>query len=304
MDKDKLLQQHTENILKLVIPDITTSKKRHAASNLDLPDIGKPSKDASKVKMSPAADTITSVHPESISAQPPQPQQDMQSDVKLLQETLSLQDSVQDLEREVRLKDIKEEIHDEVHQIIHRLQEELDDLKGRKIPEIGSVETDGAYREHLYPLATNLLNKIVVPLVSQVPTYNLIATNVTDTYDDGSIKNGVVTLNMRLLNNDCVYDFKVDVVVLNGLMQYPTFVTRGRRLIPLTQQDLNAELQTYSFRPVDIVTRYKGNPFSNVGENIHRKRDTQKFYPVDMQEPQPVGLAENSRWITHKRRDI
>lgn len=219
-------------------------------------------------------------------------------------EVQGLKDSVQDLEREERIIQIKEEMKEEFARQISSLQKELNELKEKKIPERGSFDTEGAYKEQLYPIATNVLDKIIVPMLNIVPDYNLIATQITSTFEDGTIENGIVSINMMIPNNDYRFDFRVEMPILNGLIQVPTFVTRGRKIIPLLQKNIYEELNTYSFRKLEPNYSFKKNPFSNTGENIHRKEDEQKFYETFNMEPSPVGITDNAKWRALKQRGM
>jgi len=308
MESDKLRQQETEDIMTLILPEIGVEKvisKKAAADELKLPPIGGKAEPKNTSKPTPPTPLAEDGPLDALQEDELGPVLDEASEKdKLLQEVQSLKDALQDLERETRLKTLEEDIELQIDNRVKSLKKEIEELKDRKVPERGQIETDNAYREQLYPIAINLLNKILIPLVDIVPSYNLIGTSITNTYEDGTIKNAVVTINISIPNNDFRYDFKVDMIVLNGLMQYPTYVTRGRKIIPLTRTDMYTEINSYSFKPLDIATRYKGNPFSNTGENIHRKHDTQKFYPVEQNQNEPVGVTENSRWNAYRTRGL
>ncbi|GEM_PF-6911426 len=219
-------------------------------------------------------------------------------------ELQDLKDVVQDLEREEKFKVLKEELKTDVLKQMEPLQKELEELKERKIPERRQFETDGAYKEQLYPIATNVLDKIIIPLINIVPDYNLISTQISSTYEDGTIKNGIVSINMIIPNNDYRYDFRIDLVILNGLIQSPSYCTRGRNLIPLTQKDLYNEINTFSYRKLEPNYNYKKSPFSNTGENPLRRPDNQKFYEVDNKEPTPSAISEDHKWKAHLERGL
>lgn len=219
-------------------------------------------------------------------------------------ELQDLKDVVQDLEREEKFKVLKEELKTDILKQMEPLQKELEELKERKIPERRQFETDGAYKEQLYPIATNVLDKIIIPLINIVPDYNLISTQISNTYEDGTIRNGVVSINMIIPNNDYRYDFRVDLYIYNGLIQAPSHVTRGRNLIPLTQKDLYNEINTFSYRKLEPNYNYKKSPFSNTGENPLRRPDNQKFYEVDNKEPTPSAISEDHKWRAHLERGL
>ena len=286
--------------MKLILPDIDLSQSiKKKAEKLDLPAVGE--KPAGKPKeeggLPKPEDLAAASKPDSIDSDI------LDEKVNLFQEIQELKDSLQHLELQTKLNTLEERIELHVDNKIESLKKELNELKDRKIPPRGQIETDGAYKEQLYPIAIGLLNKVLLPLIDIIPEYNLIRTSITDTYEDGTIRNGIVTIGVQIPNNDYRYDFKVEIAVLNGLMQYPTYVTRGRKIIPLTQNAMYQEINTYSFKSITTHT-YKGNPFSNTGENIHRKEDEQKFYPVDSNENPNVGMPDDSKWNAFRTRGI
>lgn len=298
---DKLQKEKTQNYLDLIWPEMDTDilQKKKAVS---LPAIKNKSKD--KGENSPLSPASPTDNLDILREEINKAIEDAKITDSIERELQDLKDVVQDLEREEKLKDLKEEIKQDVLKQMSPLQKELDEFKERKVPEKREFETDGAYKEQLYPIVTNVLDKIVVPLLNIVPDYNLISTQITDVFEDGSIKNGIVSINMIVPNNDFRYDFRVDVYVLNGLIQAPSHVMRSRKLIPMTQKDLYNEINTYSYRKVDPSYTYKKSPFSNTGENPLRRPDNQKFYEVDNKEPASSSISEDHKWKAHLERGL
>ena len=87
------------------------------------------------------------------------------------------------------------------------------------------------------------------------------------------------------------YEFKIEIPVLNGLMQYPIYIQRGKKIIPLTKPEIQKELESLSYRKLDVDIPYKkDNIFNNIGDNIHRKPNNQKWYDVKVDKVPQIGL--------------
>lgn len=224
--------------------------------------------------------------------------------ISLLLDIEDVKNQVQDLERELRLNDMRAEIVTDVKSLVRGLQQELDELKSRKVPVRKEYETENSYKEQLYPQAVNVLDDLIVPLIDAVPDYNLIATQISTTFDDGTIKNGIVTINVMINNNDFRHDFKVDVPILNGLIQAPLYLTRGRKVIPITGEALYEELNSESFIKISPTYRQKDNMFSNIGQNILRQEDHQKMYPTYQPEVTPHGKPMDGTYVPNRQRGL
>lgn len=231
-----------------------------------------------------------------------------QDDDSIDKETLSvlldiedLKHSLTNLKTELRINDTKEDIKFEVDQMIKSVRKEVEDLKARKVPVRKEFDTEGAYKEQLYPQVVNIMDELLLPLISSIPDYNLLATQVSSTYDDGTIKNAIVSILVTIINNDYKYEFKVDVPILNGLIQSPQYMTRSRKIIPLTEEALYAELNSESFIKISPDFRKKDNMFSNVGENMLRQHDNQKLYPTTAH-PQRSEISGDRVWLPNKQR--
>lgn len=228
---------------------------------------------------------------------------DKEDALSIALELQDLKNEFQNLEREVRLNDLKEDITYEVSKIVKGLRKEIDDFKARKVPQRAEYDTEGAYKEQLYPLVVNVLDNLLLSLVDIVPDYNLIATQVSDVYEDGSIKNGIVTISVIIPYNDYKHEFKVDIPVLNGLIQSPQYMTRGRTIVPFTEEGIYSEITKESFVKLSPYYKKKDNLFSNSGENPLRKHDDQKVYPTADNSYNEVDMGQN-RWVNNKQRSI
>lgn len=221
----------------------------------------------------------------------------------LLLDVEEIKNSLNLLKTELRINDTKEELHFEMDQMIKSVRKEIEDLKARKVPVRKEYDTEGAYKEQLYPQVVNILDELLVPIINSVPDYNLLATQVSSTYEDGTIKNAIISVTVSLINNDYKYDFKVDVPVLNGLIQSPQYLTRARKVIPFTQEALYTELNSESFIKITPDYRQKENMFSNIGENMLRQPDRQKSYETSTHESHSEVSGEKS-WIANKQRGL
>lgn len=204
-----------------------------------------------------------------------------------------------------QLKDVKTEIIDEFEHTIHDLQTELNEIKERKVPEAGGFDTGGLYKEKIYDIVTRVLDKLLVPLFEDIPDYSLIANQVSRTYDDGTVSDAIVAVGVTVPNSGYRYDFKIDVPILNGIIQYPTYLQRGLKVIPLTKEKLFEELNSMAFRKLEVEAPYtQENIFNSIGDNIHKRPDEQKWYDVKSTEPKPSALPSRSRWPTHRIKEV
>ena len=98
------------------------------------------------------------------------------------------------------------------------------------------------------------------------------------------------------------YDFKIDIPVLNGLMQYPLYIQRGQKIIPLTKSEIQKELETFSYRKEDVESPNYDNKsmFSPKDINIHRRRDNQTWYDVIPNKINPTSLPPDHIYQTQK----
>jgi len=212
-----------------------------------------------------------------------------------------IQDSLQSIKTDLSYIKMKEQIMDEVKTYYKDLRKELESLKSRKIPERKFFDTEGAYRDSLYSIATNILDEILPELFEEIPDYQFTATQVSRVFDDGTVADAMVSLITTVPRDGMRYDFKIDMPVLNGLMQYPMFLQRGMKIIPLTKPEIQKELESISYRKIDVETPYeKDNIFNNIGENIHRRPDNQKWIEVKPNIYKSVALPPNHKYQTQR----
>ena len=102
------------------------------------------------------------------------------------------------------------------------------------------------------------------------------------------------------------YDFKIDIPVLNGLMQYPLYIQRGQKIIPLTKPEIQKELESISYRKEedDIIKNTNKKMFTNSGENINRREDKQKWYNVASNPQKAVGLPPKHIYSVQRGRGV
>lgn len=223
---------------------------------------------------------------------------------EVTQELEDLKDTLDSVAMEARLNEIKEELTSELTSIIDGLQSELQEFKDRKVPETGGVDSGGVYKEKVYEAATYVLDKVLIDLFEDIPDYSLIANQVSRTFDDGTVSDGIVVVGVMVPNSGYRYDFKVDVPILNGIIQYPTYIQRGQKIIPLTYDKVQEELNSMAFRKVYVESPYeKSNTFNNIGDNIHKRPDNQKWYDINNTEPRPVGIPPNSKYPAHRTKE-
>ena len=215
----------------------------------------------------------------------------------LLKTIDDIKEQIQDLKSEMSFSVMKKKVLDEVDIKYNELEKELNSIKSRKIPEKKYFDTEGAYRDNLYGMATLLLDEFLPELFEEIPDYNFTSTQVSRTFEDGTVADALVTLMVTVPRDGMKYDFKVQIPVLNGLMQYPMYIQRGQKIIPLTKPEIQTELDSMSYRKLDIETPYeKNNIFNNIGENIHRRPDEQKWYEVEPNTYKPVGLPPDNKY--------
>jgi hypothetical protein len=212
-----------------------------------------------------------------------------------------VQDSLQSIKNDLMYIKMKEQIMEEVKDYYKDLRKELESLKSRKIPERKFFDTEGAYRDSLYSIATNILDEILPELFEEIPDYQFTAVQVSRVFEDGTVADAMVSLMAVVPHNGMRYDFKIDMPVLNGLMQYPMYIQRGAKVVPLTKPEIQKELDSISYRKVDVETPYeKDNIFNNIGENIHRRPDKQKWYDVKPNMHKQVTLPANHKYIPQR----
>lgn len=305
--KDTYYSQLGLDIKKLIKKKIATIVNKQAASLPTIPDVEEdPTKPAAPADSAGAA--IPSMKPlESSPMEFSEIKEDPlagEDSDKLLEKLNKLEATLNELMTDEKLRSFKEEIMNEVSIITKKVQTELDELKSRQVPEVGSVDSGGVYKERIYDVAIRILDRVLIQFFEDIPDYSLIAVHVSRTFDDGTVSDAIVSVNVNIPNSGYRYDFKVDVPILNGIIQYPQYIQRGQKIIPLTKEKITDELNSMAFRKIDVENPYsKSNIFNNIGDNIHKKPDNQKFYRVEKNEVMPVGLPTMSRWPVKKMKE-
>ncbi len=292
---------------KLELPDIGKKEEATTAAATDIP--GGAGGEVIPPPTPPAAPALDNIPP------PPTPEAAAigiekgfsDEEKNKIDETISdIKEHIDIIEDDLKASILKDKILEEVRKDYKVLHDELESLKKRKIPEREFYDTEGAYRDHLYNMAIRVLDEFLPELFGDIPEYTFIATQVSRTYEDGTVADALVTLVASVVRDGMKYEFKVEIPVLNGLMQYPMYIQRGQKIIPLTYQEIQRELESMSYRKMDYEAPYKDkdNIFNNIGENIHRKPDTQKWYKVRPNTYKPVGLASDHKFSPQRGKNI
>ena len=183
------------------------------------------------------------------------------------------------------------------------LQDEIDTIKKRKVPSREYFDTEGVYSEHLFGMVTQMLDEFIPGLFEDVPDYHFLSSQISRTYKDGTVADALVSLLVKIVKGKDRYDFKLEVPILNGLIQRPLYIERGARIIPMTKNELQREIESMTYRqiiPETEIPYSKEQLFSNIGDNMHRRPDNQKVYNVRRNEPKSVGLPPHNKWNTEQ----
>ena len=194
---------------------------------------------------------------------PPPPAAPAPSKEKLeeLEDSISnLVHEIDVLKNSIEIRQIKEYINEN----LLGLKEKIDDLMDRKIPQRMTVDTEGIYKEQLYGLVTEVLDKFLPDLFEELPEYSFLASQLSRTFSDGTVADAIVSVNITVPRASNRYDFKVDVPILNGVINYPQYIYRGVRIIPLTKHEIQREMNSFTHRKMDVETPMeKENTFTN-----------------------------------------
>jgi hypothetical protein len=233
----------------------------------------------------PAPDVTTGI-PMDVSIESP----DLLEDIKEnLEDAERLTDKVQ---MEVKLLEMKQQLWDEFSKIIEDLQDELEDLKERKVPEIQEFEIENSYRENLFTIACYVLDETLPQLFQSSPEYTLITNLVSKNYSDGTVSDAVIYINVAVQKDDYIHDFKAEVPILNGIAVSPTYIKRGTKIIPLTIESIQEELSLTTYQKPTVESHSDQQNIYTYSENRYKKFDKQKQYRMTGMGPQPVKLPE------------
>jgi hypothetical protein len=241
-------------------------------------------------------------------ATPPMPEPSIKPEVsgigsggkieEIMDKVNQLEETINNLKTERKLKMLE----DYVYSNLEELKRVINDFKDKKVPPKNEYDTEGVYREKLYGLITDVLDKILPDLFEEIPDYNFIATQVSKVFDDGTVCDAIVSLGIIVPRDGNRFDFKCEVFIGNGLIHIPMYITRGIRAIPLTKDSIQRELNSFSYRKINVDTPYdKENLYSNTGENIFKRQNDQKEYNVSMSKANPAPLPSKHKWDTQQR---
>src|SRR5271157_3785358 len=219
----------------------------HMAAELSLPDIAPKTGDSPekpKEDMAPPTPPKESTPtPKAEPKTPPipePPKEDPRVD-KLMSEIEVLKKEILELKGLGGAEGLRQLLTKDMEKFYKELKSDIEHLEDRKTPERGTFDTEGAYREHLYGMAVRMLDDFIPELVDEIPDYSFIASQVSRLYEDGTVADGLLCINISVPRGDSKYDFKVDIPVLNGLLHYPMYLQRGQKLIPLTKSEIQEE---------------------------------------------------------------
>ena len=297
----ELETQKKRDYYHLLLPELEENKlddliRTKYAAPLNIPDIGAPG--GAPVVGGPAPVQGPIPMPNSGPMPVEEEPKEKKMSKKEMEELLTdLTDTVNNLDLSHKIMQAKQDILDEVAKELKTYRAELDEFLHKKTPQRKFFDTGGAYKENLYTMVTSLLDEVMPYLFDALPDYSPIATQISKTYDDGTVENAMVAVKVMIDFQSYKYDFKVDVPILNGIIQSPVYMQRGIKIIPLTREAIDAELSSISYRKVDPDSSYeKKTMFNNIGENPLRRHDNQKFYETDSQYPAATGLPPRSTW--------
>jgi FtsZ-binding cell division protein ZapB len=242
---------------------------------------------------------IQNAIPEGIPQMGPKQDNATQDKINTIFETVSqLEDEIRELKHEKKLKDLEEYVYSNLED----LKRIVNDFRDKKVPLRSEYDTEGVYREKLYGLVTEVLDKHLPELFEEIPDYSFIATQISRVFEDGTVCDATVTLGITVSRDGNRYDFKCEVFIGNGLIHMPYYISRGPRNIPLTKDAIQRELNSFSYRKINIDTPYeKENIYNNVGENILKRQNLQKEYDSTMSQTTQSTLPAKHKWETQQR---
>lgn len=299
IDSDEFLDKEPGTTHKIAqptleIPDIGTPSPAVAGGDAEIP--SPPPATGAGVPQPPGVPPIPTPPTDVM----PEPKKET-SNEEILRMIGDIKNQLDSTRNELNLSIMKDELLQEIENKYKQLEQELNSIKDRKMPEQKFFDTEGAFRDTLYNMATRMLDEFLPELFEEIPNYDFTATQVSRTFEDGTVADAIIVLRATVPKEGMKYEFKIEIPVLNGLMQYPMYIQRGQKIIPLTKPEIQRELDSMSYRKMDVQTPYeKENIFNNIGENIHRRPDRQKWYEVSPNEYKPVAMPPGSKFHTQR----
>src|SRR5271157_1199902 len=191
-----------------------------SAAGIDIPDIkpGDANKEPEGAKPAaapaPPKAAIPPVPP--AMPKPPEPPKQDPAVPMLIQAVKEMKAQIDEIKSFGGIDGVRQLIMTDVDKFYKELKSDIESLEERKTPERGTFDTEGAYRDHLYSMAVRMLDEFLPELVDDIPDYSLIASQVSRMYEDGTVADGMIKINVRIARGTLAYDFTVDVPVLNG----------------------------------------------------------------------------------------
>ena len=260
--------QHTLNYYSQMGLDLKNLLKKKlatyktAAPPIDIPDVEEKAQEKKEdtLPKAPVGEPMgdTSLAP------PPMEESSLEDNIGDIDEIMSsltdIEEGLDKIEFEQRLNNMKEEIINEFSYTIKELKQEVDDLKDRKIPDVGSFDSQGVFKEKLFEIVTKVLDDSLIPIFNDIPDYSLISSQVSRTFENGTVSDAIVAVSATVSNEGYRYDFKVDIPILNGIVHYPQYIQRGLKIIPLTKE-LTRHSSGDNFLRIELYKR--GSIFQN-----------------------------------------
>ena len=191
----------------------------------------------------------------------------------------------------------RESMIKEIIDITKDLNAKFEDFKKHTVPERLHFDTEILYKDKVFGKICDILDEILIPLFDLVPHYNLISISNTKYYEDSTIKNSLITINIEVDKDDFKYNFTVDVPVLNGVINAPVFIRKANKLIPLVKSEIQKELTNGYMKatPSIVEDSYRGNIFSPISQQVPYVDDPnqKEYYSTSSQ---PSTAVPETRW--------
>lgn len=178
------------------------------------------------------------------------------------------------------LEDFENRVSKLFNSSIESMEKKLEAFKKTVVPARKQYESDTLFKKNLYDAVCQMLDELLVPLFEKVPDYNLLSFQNTEYNKDGSVSNALISINATVDNGDYSYTFKIDVPILGGIINAPTFISRGNKIIPLLKANIQKEITTFSYVKAPQVDDQVGrdNLYNANPDRFYHKEDNQTQY--------------------------
>lgn len=178
------------------------------------------------------------------------------------------------------LEDFENRVSKIFNSSVETMENKLESFKKTVVPSRKQYESDTLFKKNLYDAVCQMLDELLVPLFERVPDYNLLSFQNTEYNKDGSVSNALVSINSTVDNGDYSYTFKIDVPILGGIINAPTFISRGNKIIPLLKANIQKEITTFSYVKAPQIDDQEGrdNLYNANPDRMYHKEDNQTQY--------------------------